>query len=330
MKAAKLSAFGVPADVVECIDLAEPEAPNADQVVVAIDAAPINPAELLLIEGRYAYQPNLPTLLGLEGVGTVVAVGERVRHLARGDRVMSLGMQNWAELVVLDASQAIKLPAGIDPQQASMLKVNPATAYLMLTTYVDLSAGDWLIQNAANSGVGLCLIRLAKSKGIRTVNIVRRDSLIAPLQKQGADVVLVDGDDLAERVQQATAAAPIKLAIDAVAGAATQRLASCLAESGVIVNYGLLSGEDCRLSPDQLVFRDISLSGFWLARALRGATAEALGDLYATLTQLLIDKTLHVPIEAVYPLEDIKQALAHAGRESRSGKILLAPNASRT
>ena len=330
MKAAELSAFGVPADVVECIDISDPDPPGTDQVLVTIDAAPINPAELLLIEGRYGTRPELPTLLGLEGVGTVVAVGDRVRHLSRGDRVMNLGMQNWAEQVVVDASQAIKLPDGIDLQQASMLKVIPATAYLMLTTYVDLSTDDWLIQNAANSGVGGCLIRLAKSKGIRTVNVVRREALIAPLQEQGADVVVVDGDDLAERVREATGGVPIKLAIDAVAGTATQRLAACLAEGGVVVNYGLLSGEGCRLGPDQLVFRDISLSGFWLARVLGGMTTEALGDLYATLIQLLVDKTLHIPVEAAYPLEDLKQALAHAAREGRGGKILLAPNASRS
>ena len=81
------------------------------------------------------------------------------------------------------------------------------------------------------------------------------------------------------------------------------------------------------MGPDQLVFRDIGLSGFWLARALRETTTEALGDLYANLTRLIIDKTLHVPIEAVYPLTEIKQALAHAGREGRDGKILLTPNA---
>ena len=77
-----------------------------------------------------------------------------------------------------------------------MLRVNPATAYLMLHDYVAAKAGNWVIQNAANSGVGHCLIRLARQVGVRTINVVRRESLVAPLKAYGADVVLVDGPDL--------------------------------------------------------------------------------------------------------------------------------------
>jgi NADPH:quinone reductase-like Zn-dependent oxidoreductase len=196
----------------------------------------------------------------------------------------------------------------------------------MLQSYVDLQPGDWVIQNAANSGVGVNLIRLAGARGIKTVNVVRREALIQPLRDIGADVVLVDGEDLAERVVAATGGAPIKLAIDAVAGAASERLADCLAEDGMVVNYGLLSGEACRLRADQAVFKGITLTGFWLAKVMRQRPFAELQAMYAELMARLAEGGLHVEVEAAYGLEDVKAALEHAAREARGGKILITPN----
>lgn len=256
----------------------------------------------------------------------MLAVGEGVTNVAAGDLVMSLGRANWAQQLLLKAGEVIKAPGGTDVAQLSMLKVNPATAQLMLSGYVELAPGDWVIQNAANSGVGVNLIRLAKAQGVRTVNVVRRDSLVADLQAIGADAVVRDGPDLAERVAEATGNAAIKLAIDAVAGQATERLADCLAEDGTVVNYGLLSGEACRLRADQCVFKGITLTGFWLAKQARAMSPEALSVLYGGLMARIADGSLEVAVEAVYPLEEVKAALSHAGREGRGGKVLIAPN----
>jgi NADPH:quinone reductase-like Zn-dependent oxidoreductase len=258
MKVAQLNAFGVPWEVVDCIEVEDPGPPAEGEVQVEMLACPIN-----------ASKPDLPARLGIEGAGRVSAVGSGVEGLAEGDLVMSLGRANWAQRLNLKAGEAVKAPPGIDVAQLAMLKVNPATAYLMLQSYVDLQPGDWVIQNAANSGVGVNLIRLAGARGVKTVNVVRREALIQPLRDIGADVVVVDGEDLAERVAAATGGAPIKLAIDAVAGAASERLADCLAEDGTVVNYGLLSGEACRLRADQAVFKGITLTGFWLAKVMR-------------------------------------------------------------
>ena len=231
MKVAQLNAFGVPSDVVECIEEEAPGAPGAGEILVEMLACPINPAELLIVEGKYASKPALPARLGIEGAGRILTTGKDVAGLAAGDLVMSLGRTNWSQQLTLKAGEVIKAPAGIDMDQLSMLKVNPATAQLMLTSYVALAPGDWVIQNAANSAVGVNLIRLARARGLKTVNVVRRESLIEPLQAAGADVVVVDGADLGERVAAASGGAAIKLAIDAIAGAATERLADCLAEA---------------------------------------------------------------------------------------------------
>ena len=325
MKVVQFARYGVPHEVCDWVEVENPGAPEADEVVVAVEAAPINPADLLIIEGRYPGPTELPAPLGIEGVGRVLAAGSGVTDLAAGDRVMSLARANWAERITIKAAQAIKLPAGLDVLQAAMMKANPATALLMLRDYVDLKEGDWVIQNAANSAVGRHVIRLAKARGLHTVNVVRRDSLVEPLEAIAADVVVVDGDDLAERVRD-KGAAEAKLAIDAIGGEATLRLADCLADGGTVVNYGFLSGEPCMITPHQAIVHGITLKGFWLAGLFRTAAPEQIRAIYAEVARHLADGTLEAPIEATYEIADIKDALAHAEREGRDGKILITPN----
>lgn len=326
MKQVQFNAFGAPHEVAACVEVADVGAPAADEVVVEIEAFPINPADLLTITGGYAVRPALPATLGAEGVGRVADVGSGVRSLTTGERVIVLARDNWCQRRKVPAAQVLQVPAAADVLQLAMLKVNPATALLMLRSYVQLQPGDWLIQDAANSGVGTNLIRLARADGVRTVNVVRRDALVAPLQAIGADVVVVDGPDLAERVRAATGGAPIKLAIDAVGGELVMRLADCLAEGGTVVNYGLLSGQPCMLGAHQTIFKGITLTGFWLGGRLPKMARPELEQLYGELALRVASGELRVEVEATYPIEQIKAALAHAGREGRSGKILVLPN----
>ncbi|MBT5267582.1 MAG: zinc-dependent alcohol dehydrogenase family protein [Rhodospirillaceae bacterium] len=326
MKAAELTAIGPASDVVRCVEVAEPGKPGPGELRVELTACSINPADLLLIEGGYANVPETPCPVGIEGAGIVTAVGEGVTAFVPGDKVMSLNRTNWTQQLLLTEAQVIRMPAEIDLEQAAMLKVNAATSLLMLRDYVTLAAGDWVIQDAANSGVGVNLIRLARADGIRTVNVVRRPELIEPLIAIGADVVLLDGDDLAARVAEATDGADIKLAIDAVAGPIVERLGDCLGDGGVVVNYGLLSGEPCQLRADQVVFKDIRLMGFWLAKKMPAMSRDEVEALYGELATRVVDGTLSVPVTARYPLEDVSKAMAHAGTYGRDGKVLLRPN----
>lgn len=326
MKQVQFGAFGVPHEVARCVEVPEVGSPAEDEVVLEILAFPVNPADLLTLSGGYAVRPPLPATLGAEGVARVAEAGAAVTDLAVGDLAINLGRDNWCQRLRTKATRVLKVPPDADPLQLAMLKVNPATALSMLRRYVDLQPGDWVIQDAANSGVGINLIRLARADGIRTANVVRRADLVAPLSELGADVVVVDGPDLAARVAEATGGAPIRLAIDAVAGEMVIRLADCLAAGGTVVNYGLLSGQPCMLRGDQTVFKDITLRGFWLAKVL-GETARAdLLHLYGDLARRVAAGDLHVPVEATYPIEEIQAALAHAERPGRSGKILVTPH----
>ena len=300
--------------------------PGPDEVNIKVEAGPINPAELLLIEGKYASRPPLPTRLGIEGVGTITAVGDGVNELALGDRVMSLGRTNWAEEIQVSSGAVVKVPKDADVQQLSMLKVNPATAMFMLERYVNLKPGDWVIQNAANSAVGRYIIQLAKTKGVKTLNVVRRTELVEELRKIGADVVLLDGDDLAKRVRSEVGDANIPLAIDAVAGEGTLSLGGALSEGGTVVNYGLLSGKPCQLTPEMVVFQGITLTGFWLAKLLGTMKPDELQALYVELASQITNGNLYTPVESAYRLDQLSDALKHAYQTERNGKVLLMPN----
>lgn len=326
MKAVRFASFGPPHRVAECVEVPDPGPPGTGEVVLEMDACPINPVDLLTISGAYAVEPSLPATPGSEGVGRVAAVGFGVEDLAPGDRVVPLGRDTWVQKQRVAARDLIKVPRDADILQLAMLKINPATAHLMMRDFVALEPGDWLLQDAANSAVGQMVIRLARAGGIRTVNVVRRQGLEGVLRDIGADAVVVDGHDLPERVRTATGAASIRLAVDAVAGAICTRLGDCLAEGATIVNYGLLSGEPCMLRPDQTVFRGITLTGFWLVRALGRMGHGQVRALYAELARELARGTLHVPVEATYPIEAIGEALERAARPGRSGKILITPN----
>ena len=326
MKYAELTAYGTPWEVCRTVDGPALGDPGPGEVKLNVEAGPINPAELLLIEGKYASKPPLPVRLGIEGLGTITAIGDGVTKLAVGDRVMSLGRTNWAEEIQVPAKAVVKVPKDADMHQLSMLKVNPATAMFMLERYVALQPGDWVIQNAANSAVGRYIIQLARTKGVKTLNVVRRSELVEELHEMGADMVLVDGDDLAERVRAEVGDANIPLAIDAVAGKGTLNLGGALSEGGTVVNYGLLSGGPCQLTPEMVVFKGITLTGFWLAKLLGTMTPEELQTLYGELASQIAKGKLYTPVESTYGLDRLSDALQHAYQAGRNGKILLMPS----
>ena len=313
----------VPQDVIDAVAFTAP-ALQSGQARVELLAAPINPSDVLTLTGEYGMLPPLPAIGGNEGVGRIVELGPDTPGLPIGQTVLlPVGMGTWATQMIVESAKLVPLPNDADPQQLAMLTVNPPTAALMLSEFVALKEGDWVIQNVANSGVGSYLIQLAKLRGFKTVNIVRRESAVAAVQALGADVVLVDGPGLNKRVRELTGNASIKLGIDAVGGTATDRLAACLCEGATLVNYGLMSGEPCQVSAKSFVFNDVTLKGFWLARWFRSASKAQQAALYGELAQLIAKGTLHTRIHATYPVAEIKQAVLAAATGERDGKILV-------
>ena len=326
MKQVLLDRYGVPEDVARCADVPDVGAPGAGEVVFDVLLFPINPADVSFCKGTYRLKPTLPATPGAECIGRVAAVGAGVTQVKPGDLVINLQRENWAQRRRVKAEDVIAVPPRTDLRQAAMLRINPPTALLLLTDVVDLKPGEWVIQNVANSAVGRLLIRLARARGLRTVNVVRRDALFGELTTLGADVCAVDGPDLAATVAARTGGAPIRLAIDAVSGVATARLSACVAEGGVVCNYGSMSGDDPVMPRGALTAGGQTLVGFVLGRALAPRSLDEVRAIYADLGRQVADGTLSAPVERVYPIEEIGAALAHAQRGERAGKILVAPN----
>lgn len=321
MYALQISSFGEPSEVVELVDMAEPKAPVANQVLLALEYAPINPANLLTIRGRYGVLPSLPALTGSEGVGRVLAVGDEVKGLEIGDRVLvPYSNFTWREKIVVSATGLFPLPPNADPQQLAMLSVNPPTAALLLSEHTTLSSGDWILQNAGNSGVGRAVIAFAKERGLRTVSLVRRQELVEELLAAGGDVVLVDGPKVAERVAEATATgkAKIALAFDGVGGEALLSLTRALAPGGTLVVYSAMSGKPGQVSATDLIFRNLTIRSFWLENSHYHASPRVIEALKTGAT-LIAEGKLHVPVAATYPLTRAKEAITHA---QSGGKVL--------
>jgi NADPH:quinone reductase-like Zn-dependent oxidoreductase len=326
MKQAVLDCYGQPEEVVRCAEVPDVGPPAAGEVVFDVLAFPINPADVSMCRGTYRLRPPLPATPGAECVGRVTAVGSGVAHVRPGDLVINLQRENWTQKRRVKGDDVIKLPPGVNLRQAAMLRINPPTALLMLTDLVDLKPGDWVLQNVANSAVGRLLIRLARARGLRTLNVVRREALFGELKALGADACAVDGPDLAETVKAQTGGAPIRLGLDAVSGRATARLSSCVTDGGIVCNYGSMSGEDPVMSRSALTSGGQTLVGFILGRALAKRSLEQVREIYADLGEQILHGTLSAPVEKIYPIEEIKSALTHAQRGERSGKILVAPN----
>jgi len=325
MKQVLIEAYGTPWEVAHCADVPDVGEPAADEVVFDVLAFPINPADMGFCRGSYRLKPPLPATPGAECVGRVTAVGASVKHVKPGDLVINLQRENWAQKRKVKGPDAIPLPAGIDLRQAAMVRINPPTAQLMLSDFVDLKGGDWVIQNVANSAVGRLLIVLAHQRGLRTVNIVRRPELADELRQLGADLVIVDGDDLAGRVARETGDAPIRLGIEAIGGAATGRIVDCVASDATVVHYGSMSGVDPQVGRTNFVYRGVRLTGFMLGRFLARRSAEKIRAIYADLGEQVKVGRLHAPVDTVYPIDKIKDALAHADKGGRNGKILVSP-----
>src|SRR5207245_5546400 len=200
INAAVHEAHGIPRDMLRVEPRAWPK-PAAGEAVVKMRAAPINPADLNQIEGKYPVRAELPATPGFEGAGVVAEVGANVTNVAVGDLViLPHNIGTWRDAVAMKADELVVVPKGIEPVHATMLKINPMTWWRLLDDYVDLKKVDRLIQNAANSAAGRAVIQIAHELGYKSVNVVRRGELTDELRAEGGDVVLVDGENLRDEV----------------------------------------------------------------------------------------------------------------------------------
>ena len=324
MRQLQLIAHGEPSDVIELNTISEP-ALGQEDVLISMEAAPLNPSDFLFVNGKYGVRPAFPSSVGAEGVGRIAKIGSKVDVALRGKRVLILPTYEqgtWADEVVVPVRNIVPVSEGGDPLQLSMIGINPATAYLLLNRYVSLMPGDWIGQTAANAAMGQYIIALAKLAGVKTLNLVRRKEAAEQVRQWGGDRVVLQGDNLRKSIEEALGGKKLSLVLDSLGGAPVGELAKSLKPGGSIVVYGMQSGQFPAMPPKEFIYRGLSLHGFWLINWIRNAPRTEIEEIYQKLGDLVADGSLSAAVERVYPLDQFKEAFKQSLKSNRSGKIL--------
>ncbi len=309
---------------VELVERAVPT-PKRGEVLIRMRAAPINPNDLMFLDGTYEVKKPLGTIAGFEGSGTVVATGGGAigRYLLGRDVACAAGDGDgtWAEYACADAMRCAPLNRGIDLQQASMLLTNPLTAIVLLET-ARRDGHRAFVQNAAAGAIGKMLVRLCARARLPLVNVVRRPEQAAALRAIGAEHVLVASEpDAGAALRKRCDELGVRFAFDAIAGEATDQLARAIGRDGRILVYGMLSGSPCRIDADTLVFRRLRVEGFtmyaWVEQTSMFGKLRAL-----RAAQRRLADDLRSEIRAARPLAELAEALALARGATSEGKVL--------
>jgi NADPH:quinone reductase-like Zn-dependent oxidoreductase len=323
MRRLELTTFGPATDSLVLTETSAPQL-TSDQLLIRMEAAPLNGSDFMLIQGMYPVRPALPSTIGAEGVGRVVKTGDGARKL-EGRRVVILPTYRqgtWAEELVADQNDVVAVDDATDPLQLAMLAINPLTAYMLLKQFKHLAPGDWIGQTAANSSVGQNVIQLAKLSGLKTLNVVRRPEAAEFVRGLGADAVLLQGENLGKEIDAVLGGERLSLVLDGLGGETIGTLMHFLKGGGAGVGYSLQTGVPPQVSPLDLFFNGLSLHGFWMINWLRNAPREEVQETYAHLASLLAEGKLSAKIEQTYKLDEFKDAVSHAQKAGRSGKIL--------
>jgi len=326
------SEFGDPSKVLSKREI-ELKEPQANEVSVKMLAAPINPADINTIQGVYGIKPPLPAVGGNEGVGEVTKVGDNVKDLVPGDRVILFGgaTGSWRTNGVWNRDTLIKIPKATPVVSAATITVNCCTAYRMLQDFVSLKPGDTVIQNGANSAVGQAVMQIAKLWGIQTVNVIRSRPNLAEvvdwLKGLGATHVLTE-EELRSKATQETLFSSVpkpKLALNCVGGKNATELMRTLAYRGIHVTYGGMSMQPVTVPTGQLIFKDIRIMGFWMTNwhKQQGNNNEVRQKMFDDLCVMAQKGELKPPPMNKVPIEKFEEAISQATEKSTGKKQLL-------
>ncbi len=316
---------GKPLDVLKLREIDVP-APQADEILVELEAAVVHPSDMGMIGGTYGRLRALPAVAGREGVGRVAAVGANVRGFAVGDRVrMPEDAGVWRGAINVPAAEAERVPADIPAELATMAFINPPTVWRILHDFVELRSGDWVLQNAGSSALGQCLVQIAHALGLRTVSLVRNVEKWEPILKRlGADAVLPEEKDSIKKIVEIVGGKPNlpKLALNSIGGESAARLTRMVGFAGTIVTFGGMTGDLIRFPTREFIFNDLRLRGFWMDRWSRSASPEERAETFAKIFEMMRAGTLTMAVDATFSLSDYSAAIARALEGGRNGKVL--------
>lgn len=328
-KAVVYDQHGSPDVVTRVTELPPVEIKDSD-VCVRMLAAPINPSDINRIEGVYPVRPPMPAVGGYEGVGEVHAIGSAVKGLSPGDWVIPSPPTSgtWQTYVVKEQTVWQKIDKSTPMEYAATVIVNPLTALRMLEDFVALKSGDTIVQNGATSIVGQCVIQLARLRGIHSINIIRdragSDEAKANLKQLGADEVYTESQLEVKNVRGLLGNIPEPvLGFNCVGGNAASLILKFLKQGGTMVTYGGMSKKPITVSTSSFIFKELTLTGFWLQRWMSSDKAKERQSMIDYLLGLCRDGKLKYELE-VAPFDDFHTALEKAmGKRGRQPKQVL-------
>ncbi|KAI9013035.1 hypothetical protein BC832DRAFT_589997 [Gaertneriomyces semiglobifer] len=322
--------YGPPRNVLKFQELPV-AAITPSSVAIRFIAAPINPADINQIQGTYPVKPPFQAfgaVGGNEGLAVVTSVGEQVRDLKVGDWVIPAGsgFGTWRTDAVCASEELVKLHSdGVSEVMAATISVNPCTAFRMLHDFVSLKEGDVVVQNGGNSGVGQAVIQIAKSMGVKTVNVIRNrpnfDEVAESLKARGADIVITEEATRLPDTKKLlkSLGPPPRLALNCVGGASATNIARLLGQNGFLVTYGGMSKEPLKLPTSLFIFKNFTATGFWMTEWYEQHSKESRQEMLDSLFDLARKGMLREPhYEAIgFQTEDgigaVSQALEGFG-----------------
>jgi NADPH:quinone reductase len=325
MRSIRYEEFGDPARVLTLGESPRPQ-PRAGQVLVRMLLSPIHNHDLWTIRGSYGVKPELPAIGGSEAVGIVEAVGEGVDAALVGRRVSAGGTSGaWAEYFCASAKAAIPVPEALPNEAAAQLVAMPFSAITLLES-LGAGSGDWVVQTASNGAVGKIVNVLAKSRGIRLLNLVRRAEAVSELESMGlSNVLSTERADWLEQARAIVGPQGARAAVDSVGGDVANGLCSLLGEKGRLVIFGSVSGEDLRLPPADIIFKQLTVQGFWAAKIFPTLSAADTQRMFGELIGLIGSGALKLPAGGVFGLDEACAAVNAAQTPGRAGKMMFRP-----
>src|SRR6266571_2479908 len=321
MKAIRIHETGGP----EVMQLEEVEVPTPQEgeVLVKVEAAGVNYADLAQRQGAYLTRTRTPMTLGAEFAGTVAALGPGVSTLAEGTRVVAFGVGGCAEYAVARANMAIPIPPNLDFVHAAALPVQGITAYQLLRESARIQPGESVLVHAAAGGVGTLAVQLAKLMGAGTViGTASNTSKLDLVRRLGADIgINYTEANWVEQVKSATGGSGVDVILEMVGGQVAEQSLQCLAPFGRMVVYGAASGQVVQFSGLQLMYKNQAIIGYWLTAQM--SRFDRIAVAVMELMQYIVNGKLEIIVGQTFPLAEAAEAHRAIAERKTTGKVVL-------
>ncbi|MES0873961.1 NADPH:quinone oxidoreductase family protein [Sinimarinibacterium thermocellulolyticum] len=324
MKALLCKSFGPPENLVveETPDLT----PGDDDAIVRVHAAGVNFPDVLIIQNKYQFKPELPFSPGGECAGVVESVGARVRNVKPGDKVIAFtGWGAFAQQVRADSRALIPMPPEMDFVTGASFVMTYATSYHALKDRAALKSGETLLVLGASGGVGLAAIQIGKALGARVIAAASTAEKLAVCKDHGADELInYNSEDLKARLKELTGGKGVDVVYDPVGGDYSEPALRSMAWRGRLLVIGFANGEIPKIPLNLPLLKGCSIVGVFWGDYAKREPMNNLMDL-RTLLGWLKDGKLKPHIAGTYPLARGAEAIRQLMDRKVSGKLVITP-----